>query len=95
MVEGITREVRNHLSPELAKLLDPRGHIRTGEQPAYVKDKLRLVYFVIAHAQKIAAAEKRASKAQGGTANSSSSSENEDEEDSPGRASYARGCRQE
>jgi hypothetical protein len=83
MVEGITREVRNHLAPELAKLLDPRGHIRTGEQAACVKEKLRLVYFGIVHAQKIAAAEKRASKAKGGTANSSSSSENEDEQDSP------------
>jgi hypothetical protein len=83
MVEGITRLVRNHLSPELARLLDSRGHIRSDEQPACVKEKLRLVYFGIVHAQKIAAAEKRASKAKGGTANSSSSSENEDEQDSP------------
>jgi hypothetical protein len=82
MVERITTEVRNHLSPELAKLLDPRGHIRTGEQAACVKEKLRLVYFGIVHAQKIAAAEKRASKVKEGAANSSSSSENEDEQDS-------------
>ncbi len=71
MVERITTEVRNHLSPELAKLLDPRGHIRTGEQAACVKEKLRLVYFGIVHAQKIAAAEKRASKVKEGAANSS------------------------
>jgi hypothetical protein len=84
MVEGVIREVRNHLSPQLAKLLDCKGHIRTGEQPADVKEKLRLVYFDILNVQKIAAAGKRASKTKGGAGHSSTSeSENEEEVDSP------------
>ncbi len=41
------------------------------------------MYFGIVNDQKIAAAEKRASKAKGGAANSSSSSDNDEEVDSP------------
>ena len=84
MVEGVIREVRNHLSPQLAKLLDATGHIRTGEQPADVKEKLRLVYFDILNVQKIAAAGKRASKTKGDAGHSSTSeSEKEEEVDNP------------
>lgn len=84
MVDGVIREVRNHLSPQLAKLLDATGHIRTGEQPADVKEKLRLVYFDILNVQKIAAAGKRASKTKGDAGHSSTSeSEKEEEVDSP------------
>ena len=82
MVDGVIREVRNHLSPQLAKLLDATGHIRTGEQPADVIEKLRLVYFDILNAQKIAAAGKRASKTKG-DAGHSSTSESEKEEEVP------------
>ena len=84
MVEGVIRLVRNHLAPLMSKLLDARGQIRTGEQQADVKEKLRLEYFDNLHDKKIAAAGKRASKAKGGNGLSSgTTSDNEAEGDSP------------
>ena len=89
IVEQVIKVVKNHLIPELDKLLDSQGKIRTGQQGPDVRELLRMVYFEIVRAQKAAAAAKRAAKKSKGAASrassASSSGEEEDTESPAGK----------
>ena len=81
IVDQVLKIVRNIFTPQLDKLLDSQGKIRTGQQGPDVKELLRMVYFDIVQAKKAATAAKRAAKTKGAATKASSSSSSGDDED--------------
>ena len=81
IVEQVLKIVRNIFTPQLDKLLDRQGKIRTGQQGPDVKELLRMVYFEKVLAKKACTTGKKAAKSKGAAAKASSSSSSGDDED--------------
>ncbi len=77
--------VKNIFTPQLDKLLDSQGKIRTGQQVPDVKELLLMVYFEVVRAEREASAANRAAKTKGASCKvcSSSSSIDDEETESP------------
>ena len=86
IVEQVLKVVRSTFNPQLDKLLDSQGKIRSGQQGPDVKEQFRLLYYEILQAQKAASLAKKAAKTKGDASkakDSSSSSGEDDDIDSP------------